>query len=76
MQCGELVTLSAAGRKAQQNIEVHGLYGMIIEIHHNNKHPYKIHWYGSKKRLSSGENHHLIPMSRYEIKKYRVPKCV
>ena len=74
MQCGELVTLSAAGRKSQQNGEVVGLYGMIIEIHHNNKHPYRIHWYGSKKRLSSGDNPHQLPMARYEIKRYKVKK--
>ncbi len=74
MQCGELVTLSSAGRKSQHNMEVRGLFGMIIEIHHNNKHPYKIQWYGAKKRLTSGDQPHLLPMARYEIKYYKASK--
>ena len=71
MQCGELVTLSSAGRKSQQNAEVRGLYGMIVDIHHHENHPYKIHWYGSKKRQFTGDNPHQLPMARYEIKYYK-----
>ncbi len=72
MQCGELVTLSAAGRKNQTNLQVRDLYGMIMEIQHNNKHPYKIYWYGHKGRLSSGGDPAMFPMARYEIKRHRV----
>jgi hypothetical protein len=75
MQCGDLVTLSSAGQKAQQNMGVNGLYGMIVGIYHSNKHPYKIHWYGAKKRLSSGDSPQCLPMARYEIKRYKAPKC-
>ena len=74
MNIGDLVTLSAQGKKGQQNHDVVGLFGMIVEIHHNNKHPYKIQWVGGRKRLTSGNQPHQLPMSRYEIKRYKVEK--
>ena len=71
MQCGELVTLSSAGKKGQQNRDVVGLYGMIVRIEDRGNHPYKIHWYGVTQRLTSGDEPHQLPMKRYEIKIYR-----
>ena len=76
MQCGELVTLSSAGRKMMHNSEVVGLYGMIVRIEDRGNHPYKIHWYGTTKRLTSGDEPHQLPMKRYEIKRYRGTVCI
>ena len=67
MQIGDLVELSSAGSKAQQNSEVYGYWGMIVEITGNN-HPYRIDWFrpdGTTKK---------VPMARYEIKKLRGAK--
>jgi hypothetical protein len=83
MKCGELVTLSAAGKKVQQNGEVLGLFGMIIEIEKSFLHPYKIHWYGKKERINAMlredcpwlSNNSMMPMKRYEIKIFRGTVC-
>jgi hypothetical protein len=67
MQVGDLVELSAAGKKAKQNSEVYGYWGIIMKIDGFN-HPYRIDWFrpdGSLKR---------VPMARYEIKFMRGKK--
>ena len=61
---GELVELSAAGRKLDQNSEVYHLFGMVYEFIEG-QHPYKIDWYkpdGTTKKF---------PMARYEIKRLK-----
>ena len=64
MQVGELVELSAAGRKIKQNSQCYGLIGLIvrIELDGNQPHPIKIQWL-----ITAGELYY--PMKRYEIKK-------
>ena len=67
MQAGDLVQLSSAGWKTQQNddVKVKGAYGIILEIT-GNKHPYQIQWFGT------GRDHpHMFPMARHEIKYYK-----
>jgi len=67
MQVGDLVELSAAGKKVKQNSEVYGYWGMIMEIK-GLQHPYMIDWFrpdGTLKR---------VPMARYEIKFMRGKK--
>ena len=68
IQQGELVELSAAGKKLQQNSEVYHLFGIIIEFKKDSNHPYWIEWYnldGSIKKF---------PMARYEIKRFKGTK--
>jgi len=67
MKVGDLVELSATGKKAKQNSEVYGLWGMIIKIE-GHTHPYRIDWFrpdGTLKR---------VPMARHEIKFMRGKK--
>ncbi len=67
MQVGELVELSAAGRKIKQNSDCYGLIGLItrIELDRNiTNHPIKVEWLGL--------GHY--PMKRYEIKRVRGTK--
>ena len=62
---GELVELSSAGKKLQQNADVVGLWGMVVKYRHNNNHCYQIDWYkpdGTTKKF---------PMARYEIKRLK-----
>ena len=68
IQNGELVELSAAGKKMKQNSDVVGLWGMVIEYDPDNRHPYRIQWYqtsGTTKKF---------PMARYEIKRFKTKK--
>ena len=68
IQNGELVELSSAGKKLQQNSDVVGLWGMVVKYRDNNNHCYQIAWYksdGTTKRF---------PMARYEIKRFRGAK--
>ena len=62
---GELVELSAAGKKLDQNSEVYNLFGMVVEHKNNNRHPYQIHWF--KKDGTT----YRFPMARYEIKRFK-----
>ena len=68
---GELVELSAAGRKAKQNDRVYGMIGMVMGYEKNpingnwDKYPYKIHWFG----FTQGDG--TFPMKEYEIKRVR-----
>ena len=45
IQNGELVELSSAGKKLDQNSDVVGLWGMVVEYEPTNRHPYRIQWY-------------------------------
>ena len=67
MKVGDLVELSAAGKKAKQNSEVYGYWGMIMEIA-GYTHPYKINWFRPDGTLKS------VPMARHEIKFMRGKK--
>jgi len=65
---GELVELSSAGKKLQQNADVIGLFGMVFEYAKLDKHPYKIDWYNLDGTVKK------FPMARYEIKKFKGAK--
>ena len=65
---GELVELSAAGKKLDQNHEVLGLFGMVFEYVKLEKHPYKIDWYNLDGTIKK------FPMARYEIKRFKGAK--
>ena len=70
MQVGELVELSAAGRKIKQNSQCYGLIGLIVRIEKDGNitnHPIKIQWL-----ITAGELYY--PMKRYEIKRVRGTK--
>jgi len=67
IQNGELVELSAAGNKLEQNHNVKGLFGMVIE-YKNQRHGYQIEWY-----RKDGTTHNF-PMARYEIKRFKGAK--
>ena len=61
---GELVELSAAGRKLDQNSEVYNLFGIVVQ-YKKEQHPYKIDWYNLDGTVKK------FPMARYEIKRFR-----
>ena len=48
MQVGDLVELSSAGRKSQQNMAVVEKFGMVIAVNHRAHYPYSVEWYGVK----------------------------
>ena len=62
---GDLVTLSAAGRKNKHNDGVYGKIGIVVEVRHYNQHPYQIKWVGVQ-TPSCAQG--LLPMAEYEIK--------
>ena len=71
---GELVELSSAGRKLQQNDKVYDMIGMIIEHkkapdrpHQWDRYPYIIQWFG----LQGWNEDGTFPMKEYEIKRVR-----
>ena len=64
---GELVELSSAGKKLQQNADVIGLFGLVMR-YEEGQHPYKIHWFKDNGELKQ------FPMARYEIKRFRGAK--
>ena len=68
IQTGELVELSSAGKKLQQNADVIGLWGMVMEYDPTNRHPYRIQWYNTSGTTKK------FPMARYEIKRFRGAK--
>ena len=77
MQVGDLVQLSAGGRKSQQNEAVYQCWGgMIVEINSSTHavYPFKVEWYGRRKGPLSAEGPNIMPMKRYEIKKLKVKK--
>tara|TARA_R100000458_G_C8087308_1_gene119507 strand:- start:14 stop:250 length:237 start_codon:yes stop_codon:yes gene_type:complete len=61
---GDLVTLSAAGRKNLHNNQVYGHVGIVLNIRFPSDHPYQIKWIGAE--TTRGGN--LLPMAEYEIK--------
>ena len=68
IQAGELVELSAAGWKLDQNSDMYHLFGIVMKYEKDSNHPYKIQWYnldGTTKKF---------PMARYEIKRFRGAK--
>ena len=62
---GDLVTLSAAGRKNKHNDQVYGKIGIVINVRRFNQHPYQIKWIGAETPTSTRG---LLPMAEYEIK--------
>ena len=69
---GELVELSAAGRRNQHNDKVYDMFGIVVGYEKNLKHcgerdryPYKIQWFG----YNDGDG--TFPMKEYEIKRVR-----
>ena len=62
---GDLVTLSAAGRKNQHNTSVYGHIGIVLDVGHG-QHPYQIKWLGATG--IAGRNDGKLPMAEYEIK--------
>ncbi len=64
IKAGELVELSSAGKKLQQNADVIGLFGLVM-CYKEGQHPYKIHWFKDNGELKQ------FPMARYEIKRFR-----
>ena len=74
-QAGELVELSAAGKKSQQNTAVVGMIGMIMSIvakkaYQHGSYPYVIQWLGEVYNVPNGQ----LPMKEYEIKRHRVAR--
>jgi len=71
---GELVELSAAGRKRNHNDKVYGMIGMVLSYEKHptsgnwDKYPYKIQWFG----MHWGDG--TFPMKEYEIKRVRGEK--
>ena len=74
MQVGELVELSSAGKKNKQNIEVIGTFGMVMSVEEHIQYPYKIQWVGFPDTPITAEGRKILPMARYEIKKFRGAK--
>jgi len=74
-KAGELVELSAAGKKSQQNTAVVGMVGMIMSIdaekaYQHGSYPYMIQWFGKVYNVPDGK----LPMKEYEIKRHRVTR--
>ena len=70
---GDLVELSAAGRKRKHNDKVYGMIGMVMSYEKHpfsasgwDKYPYKIQWFGL---VEGGDG--TFPMKEYEIKRVR-----
>ena len=63
IQNGELVELSAAGRKLNHNDKVYDMMGLVLRIDNSEKYPYIIQWFG----YIGG----TFPMKEYEIKRVR-----
>ena len=70
MKIGDMVELSAAGkrRRHNSNYNVEGAYGMIVE-YKTDAFPIKCIWYGSSMHYSSWDN--LAPFKAYELKRKR-----
>jgi len=74
---GELVELSAAGRRNKQNDKVYDMIGVVLSHEKHLRHclerdrfPYKIHWFGY-----NDDGNSQFPMKEYEIKRVRGEKC-
>jgi hypothetical protein len=64
---GDLVTLSASGRRNEHNNGVRGLIGIIMEIREYKNYPINIQWIGLTTG-GHGSNGDMFPMKEYEIK--------
>ena len=72
-KAGELVELSAGGKKRAHNNGVLGMIGMILSIEEHNfgergEYPYRIQWFGYLANLGK------LPMKEYEIKRVRATR--
>ena len=74
MQVGDLVELSSAGSKNQQNMSVYGKIGMIVEYNPHSHYPYAVEWYGVENRIDWKGVQGVLPCKRYEIKKVKAKK--
>lgn len=74
MQVGDLVELSSAGSKNQQNLSVFGKFGLLIEVNKHQRYGYVVEWYGLDTRVDYQGRKGVLPCKRYELKKYRVKK--
>ncbi len=79
MRVGDLVTLSSAGVKSQQNYEVVGKIGLLVAIS-KDAYPFKVEWFGCNSGSSLNREESLrygtgagsvLPMKRYEIKQVK-----
>jgi len=60
---GDLVELSAAGRKREHNCHCQGKMGLLLEWQEGESYPYVIRWFATP--IHEG----MIPMKEYEIKR-------
>ena len=75
MRVGDLVELSSAGRKSQQNWAVKDKFGMLVHISKGEAYPYKVEWYGCNDMQNGcGLRNGVLPCKRYELKKLRAKK--
>ena len=75
MKVGDLVELSSAGNKNRQNTEVVGTFGLVMSVEEHSQYPYKIQWVGIRATdPMATEGRKILPMARYEIKKFRGAK--
>ena len=74
MQIGDMVELSSAGRKSQQNWLVTDKIGLVIKIDRG-EYPYHVQWYGGDGKLPNHHgNHGVLPCKRYELKMLKANK--
>ena len=66
---GELVCLSASGKRNKQNNGQHEGFGIVWSHVPSDKWPYKLKWFGARS-ISKCE----IVMKEYEIKRFKVNK--
>ena len=66
-RAGDLVTLSASGRRNDHNKAVRGLIGIIMEIREYKSYPLNIQWIGLTIG-GHGRDGDMYPMKEYEIK--------
>jgi uncharacterized protein YodC (DUF2158 family) len=62
---GDLVTLSAAGKRSQQNYQVLGGFGLVVYIsdHWSDNYPVRCHWIGGEVEFQTFKD--------YELKRYK-----
>ena len=66
---GDLVTLSAAGRRNEHNSQVLGRIGIIINTRHRASYPFQVQWLGAPIWGLSGQSgKNELPMKEYELK--------
>tara|TARA_B100000123_G_scaffold267996_1_gene242101 strand:+ start:532 stop:750 length:219 start_codon:yes stop_codon:yes gene_type:complete len=70
MQVGDLVELSSAGSKNQQNMAVYGKIGLLVQIN-KDQYPYVVEWYGVELGQRASDRKNVLPCKRYELKKVR-----